>query len=59
MEALLKLGTMDGDLALDALGRIEDETIRDKVLTGCSKEYLNQMLHHPYCYGTFQLYTLF
>ena len=59
MEALLKLATMDGDRALDVLAGIEDEKIRDKVITESSKENLNQMLHHPYCYGTFQLYTLF
>lgn len=59
MEALLKLATMDGDQAFDVLAGIEDEEIRERITTGLSKENLNQMLHHPYCYGTFQLYTLF
>lgn len=59
MEALLKLATMDGDQAFDILTGIEDEKIREIIITGSSKENLNQMLHHPYCYGTFQLYTLF
>jgi len=59
MEALLKLATMDGDQAFDVLAGIEDEEIRERIITGSSKENLNQMLHHPYCYGTFQLFTLF
>ncbi len=54
-----KISTLGGGEALNILANIPNAATGDSTVELPTGEDLERMLSHPYCYGTFQLFTLF
>ncbi len=56
---ILKISTLGGGEARNILASITDTATGDSTMAPPTDKYFENMLSHPYCYGTFQLFTLF
>lgn len=59
MKAVLDLSQLSQGEAIQVLSQIASPEVRMKCLDGTQPKQLQSMVNHPYCYGTFQLFTLF